>query len=182
LILQKKISLQKIFIYTDASFSTSLALAVSGYLFFDSEASNARSEVLVENIETRSFKAQNNIRAEIMAANYVLKKLNDEIERKEINFKNLEINLYSDCQTLTDLLRRREKLLAKNFVSGKKKTELANADLYKEFYALYDSLKPEIIWVKGHSPRKGQSVEQKNFQIIDQKVRKELRLLGEQSE
>ncbi len=135
------------------------------------------SEVVEANIQARSFQVNNNIRAEIIGANYILKKLNDEINLKDIDHKNVEINLYSDCQTLTDLLRRRDKLQANDFVSGKKKTELANADLYKEFYALYDLIKPQIIWVKGHSRNAGQSVEQKNFQIIDQKVRKELRLL-----
>lgn len=176
--LQKQTSLQKIFIYTDASFSSSLGLAVSGYLFFDSETSHATSEVVEANIQTRSFKVKNNIRAEIMGANIILKELNDEINLKDIDLKNVEINLYSDCQTLIDLLRRRDKLQANNFISSKKKAELANADLYKEFYALYDLIKPQINWVKGHSRNAGQSVEQKNFQIIDKKVRKELRLLG----
>ncbi len=175
--LQKQTSLQKIFIYTDASFNASLALAVSGYLFFGSETAHATSEVVESNIQTRSFKVKNNIRAEIMGANYILKKLNDEMKLEEISLKSIEINLYSDCRTLTDLLRRRDKLQASNFISGKKKTELANADLYKEFYVLYDLIKPQIIWVKGHSRNAGQSIEQKNFQIIDQKVRKELRLL-----
>ncbi|MEQ1723887.1 MAG: RNase H family protein [Pseudobdellovibrio sp.] len=174
---QKQTGFQKLFIYTDASFNASESLAVSGFLFFDNEASNTSNEVLETSIETYSFKVKNNIRAEIMGANYCLKKINDEIKLKEIDIKSLEINLYSDCQTLTDLLMRRDKLLAKNFISGKKKTELANADLYKEFYAIYDLVKPKIHWVKGHSKSEGQSVIQKNFQIIDQKVRKELRLL-----
>jgi ribonuclease HI len=178
LFLQKQTSLQKIFIYIDASFHHSLALAVAGCLLFDNEASNTSGSFTDANIETFSFKVKNNIRAEIMGANYFLKKINDEIILKHIDLKNIEINLYSDCQTLTELLRRRDKLLAVNFVSGKKKTELANADLYKEFYAIYDLLKPQINWVKGHSPSKGQSIKQKNFQIIDQKVRKELRLLS----
>lgn len=176
--LKKQTSLQKIFIYTDASFNASKSLAVSGYLFFGSETSHARSEVADANIQTRTFKVNNNIRAEIMGANYILKKISEEIKLKDLDHNSLEINLYSDCQTLTDLLGRREKLQATNFISGKKKTELANADLYKEFYALYDLIKPQINWVKGHSRSAGQSVEQKNFQIIDQKVREELRLFG----
>lgn len=162
----------------DASFNPSLDLAVAGCLLFDTEISNAESAVVDANIETYSFKVKNNIRAEIIGVNYFLKKINAEMKLKAIDFKDVEINLYSDCQTLTNLLKRRDKLLANNFISGKKKAELANADLYKEFYATYDLVKPKINWVKGHSRLKGQSLEQKNFQIIDQKVRKELRLLG----
>lgn len=180
--LQKQTSLQKIFAYTDASFNSSLSLAVSGYLFFDNEDSNANCDYTVANIQTHTFKVSNNIRAEIMGVNYFLKKINSEINLKDIDPKNLEINLYSDCQTLTNLLRRRDKLLAKNFISDKKKTELANADLYKEFYTIYDLLKPKINWIKGHSKSKDQSIEQKNFEIIDQKVRKELRHLSKRSE
>ena len=148
---------------------------MSGFLFFASEMVHQSSTILDSSIETQSFKVKNNIRAELIGANHCLKKLNDEIKLKDIDAKKLEINLYSDCQALTNLLVRREKLTAKNFMSEKKKTELANADLYKLFYTMYDQLKPNIYWVKGHSKSENQSLQQKNFQIIDQLVRKQLR-------
>lgn len=173
--LKKQNYLQKIFIYTDASFNPSEGLALSGFLFFANEIAHQSSTILDSSIETQSFKVKNNIRAEIIGANHCLKRLIDEIKLIGIDAKNLEINLYSDCQTLTNLLIRREKLTAKNFISGKTKAELANADLYKIFYLMYDELKPNIFWVKGHSKSENQSLQQKNFQIIDRLVRKELR-------
>lgn len=66
---------KKLFIYTDASFNASLCLAVAGYLYFDSEVSNTKGEVTDSNIITRTFKAKNNIRAEIMGANYIFKEI-----------------------------------------------------------------------------------------------------------
>lgn len=173
--LKKQNYLQKVFIYTDASFNPSEGFASSGFLFFASEIEHQSSTILESSIEIQSFKVKNNIRAEIIGANHCLKRLIDEIKLLDIEAKNLEINLYSDCQTLTNLLFRREKLTANNYISGKKKTELANADLYKIFYLIYDELKPNIFWVRGHSKSENQSLQQKNFQIIDRLVRKELR-------
>ena len=101
---------------------------MSGFLFFANEVAHQSSTILDSSIETQSFKVKNNIRAEIIGANHCLKRLIDEIKLIGIDAKNLEINLYSDCQTLTNLLLRREKLTAQNCISGKTKAELANAD------------------------------------------------------
>lgn len=169
----------KIFIYTDASFNPQTGRAVSGFLYFNNEMLHAKSEVSDTSIETQSFKVKNNIRAEIMGAIYCLNKLDEEVKHKLFDIKNIEVNIYSDCQALTNLLRRRENLIANNFMSGKKKTELANADLYKLFYLIFDRVKPKIHWVMGHSASKDQnvvqSIVQRNFKIIDHYVRTELR-------
>ncbi len=174
--LNKLTALQRTFIYTDASFNLTKGLAVSGFLFFETESAHNKSEYLSSNIETLQFNTTNNIRAELIGALHCLQKINNEVSRSNIDIKYIEINLYSDCQTLTNLLKRRENLIKKNFISDQKKTELANADLYKEFYKIYDVLKPNIYWVKGHSKAENQNIFQKNFQIIDQIVRKELRI------
>lgn len=52
---------------------------------------------------------------------------------------------------------------------------MPNADIYREFFDLYDSLKPKIIWVKGHTPKNEQDYINKNFSYIDKLVRKKLR-------
>jgi len=89
--------------------------------------------------------------------------------------KSESLNVYTDCQTVTGLIDRRDKLEKTNFISQTKQTPLANADLLKEFYKIYDQLHPEIIWVKGHTSSKDTKIK-KNFSTVDKEVRKALRL------
>lgn len=165
----------KYFLYTDASFSHFEACAVSGFLFFNSESSHEKSKPATPGIRTHFFKESNNIRAEISGAIYGLKIFIEQMKNENTKLESIEVCLFSDCQTLTKLLSRREKLVAADYLSARKKTILANADLYKLFFLIHDEVRPVIHWVKGHSKRENQSLIQKNFQIVDRQVRKELR-------
>ena len=167
----------KIFIYTDASFSLAGAFGVYGFVIFNSVATHEKGLAMEPGIRTHFFKEANNIRAEIFGAIHGLKIFIEESRKDKLNLNGIEINLYSDCQTLTNLLGRRDKLTSTNYISASKKTTLANADLYKIFYSIYDELKPKLHWVKGHSKKENQSIIQKNFQMVDRQVRKELRTL-----
>ena len=142
----------KLDIYTDASFSKTHGLAVIGYMISDK-------------LTILEIKESNNIRAEIRG---VITALNAAP-------KSASVTLYTDCQTVTELIGRRDKLEKTNFISQTKQTPLANADLYKEFYKIYDQLHPEIIWVKGHTSSKDTKIK-KNFSTVDKEVRKALRL------
>lgn len=167
---------EKYFIYTDASFSKNDSFGVSGFMVFFQDENHNKSLIDERGIRLKSFQESNNIRSELLGAIYALEMFKLEMESKNLNIKTLDVHLYSDCQTLTNLLKRREKLEAHNFISGRKKSLLANADLYQYFFALYDKMNPTIHWVKGHSKNDNQTLFQKNFQIIDRAVRKELRL------
>ena len=107
----------------------------------------------------------NNIRAEIKATLMALKACP----------KNRNVVLYTDCQTTCGLISRRTKLEQTNFISQSKQQPLANADLYQEFYLLFDQIKPEIHWIKGHSPDKNMNHIQKIFSHLDKATRKKLR-------
>lgn len=85
------------------------------------------------------------------------------------DFRSLRI--YSDSQYVTGLMERREKLMAAGFITSKG-TELRNADLVKEFYALGGHIELTFIKVKAHQ-KKGVDV---NFNIeADKLVRKIMR-------
>ncbi|SEL79936.1 ribonuclease HI [Chitinophaga rupis] len=84
-------------------------------------------------------------------------------------FRSLRI--YSDSQYVTGLMERREKLTAAGFITSKG-TEMRNADLVKEFYALSEHIELTFIKVKAHQ-KKGVDV---NFNIeADKLVRKIMR-------
>lgn len=161
---------QQYHIYTDASFSRIENLGVAGFLIFDGKTSEPA-------IRTYTYKETNNIRAEIVGAIWALQTFIEDCKKENQNADELEINLYSDCQTITNLLTRRKKLEATDFISARKKSRLANADLYKTFFLIYDELQPKIHWVKGHSKKESQTLIQKNFALVDKQVRKKLRAI-----
>jgi ribonuclease HI len=144
----------KVDIYTDASFSKALGLGIIGYLMFAPE----------KTFTILKIKESNNIRAEIKGV----------IAALSAAPKLSQVTLYTDCQTVTGLLDRREKLEKTNFISQTKLAPLANADLYKEFYKIYDQVQPKIIWIKGHIANKDSDIK-KNFSFVDKEVRRSLR-------
>lgn len=91
------------------------------------------------------------------------------IRHVEKAFKSLRI--FSDSQYVTGLMERREKLMAAGFITSKG-TEIRNADLVKEFYALGGYIELTFIKVKAHQ-KKGIDL---NFNIeADKLVRKIMR-------
>ena len=153
-----------VYIYSDASFSKNFGIAVIGFALFRTQ--DEHNTIHLQDIETTLFeiKETNNIRAEIRGALAAL----------EVCPMGKEVILYTDCQTIVNLPSRRKKLVQKNFMSESKGCELANADLYREFFALYDLKRPEIIWVKGHSSKRRTDIG-KNFSHLDRLVRRKLR-------
>lgn len=157
------------YIYTDASFSHKSQTGVLGFYIFRNAEEHEAGLTSLSLIHTRVLKEKNNIRVELRAVMEAL----ETVEMKLI--EKTHITLYTDCEGIPHLLERRKKLEAVHYISQRKKTILANADLYKSFFLIFDRLKPKIIWVKGHSPSKNQTIIQKNFSFIDKAVREKLR-------
>ncbi len=147
---------QQLFIYVDASYSREAQLAVLG--FFTTE----QSPVFLEVTET------NNIRAELRGVIWALESCLKEQGA-------IQVVLYTDCQTVSGLLQRRARLEASQFLSKSKNKPLANMDLYKEFYKIYDLIQPKVVWVRGHTSRSMASQVEKNFSTLDKMVRQRLR-------
>ena len=158
-----------IYLYTDASFSQSRKLAIIGYGIFQSKEDHDKYPLSEKVIHSLQIKESNNIRAEVQGALWALQRCLADFQPEK------KIILYTDCQTTCKLPARRKKLEALNFMSQSKHKTLANADLYQEFYKIYDILKPEVIWVKGHTPSKNQTMLQKNFAFLDSELRNVLR-------
>lgn len=154
--------------YTDASFNNIKLVGVSGFIIFKNDEEHKTGVIPSSLICTMKFPEKTNIRAELRGAILALEAAGSQ--------KNIsKINLYTDCEVIPNLLKRRKKLESVGFMSGRKKEILSNADLYQKLFALYDQLHPTICWVKGHTSKKNQTLIQKNFSHIDKIVRKELR-------
>jgi ribonuclease HI len=157
--------LSTVYVYCDASFSKSHGVAVIGYSVFRTQTEHDNVLLQDKEIVFCEIEETNNIRAEIRGALAAL----------EGCPSAGKIFLYTDCQTVVDLPRRREKLERTNFISETKGRELTNTELYRKFYKLYDRARPEIVWIKGHTSKKVTN-SQKNFSFLDKAVRKKLRL------
>lgn len=124
------------------------------------------------------MKEENNVRIEIKGIIQALENLKTQKHKEDE-----EIVLFTDCISVINLLGRRAYLEANSYFSKKNKGILANADIYREFFILFDLIKPKLIWIKGHAPKSEHNTIQKNFSYIDRLVRKELRkTLAQQAE
>jgi hypothetical protein len=91
--------------------------------------------------------------------------------------KNLSI--YTDCQTIVDLLGSRRIKLQKNNFLNAKGVLLANASLYRELYNLTDKFQLTVTKIKGHAPASQQiSIFHNIFSCIDKFARRRLRALA----
>ncbi len=167
----------KILVYTDASFSQTASLGVSCFLIFTNQENHDSGKPFNDLVKTKSFTEKTNIRAKLRSAIFALEATAERLQAiKSINVQ-VEINLYTDCQAISQLLKRRVRLEASGYKSARKQKVLTNADLYQIFFSLCDRLQPNIHWVKGHSKNSEQSLIQRHFTVIDQMARKELRAL-----
>jgi ribonuclease HI len=84
--------------------------------------------------------------------------------------------IYTDCQSLYDLINeRRVKLEKNNFMTSSGKIH-TNADLYRELFAISVKFAIQVFKIKGHSPAAHRlTVHEKIFTILDKSCRKKLR-------
>ncbi len=90
-----------------------------------------------QKIETKDFDDTSAARLELETVIWAL-------ESFDSDAKSPKITLYTDSKTVLSLLERRAKLQKTDFMSAKAGIPLANAELFKEFFALHDRLNFEI--------------------------------------
>lgn len=86
------------------------------------------------------------------------------------------LNLYTDSQCISGLLKRKPGLLGRNFLSRKTNLPLRNAPLYQRFYAFHDEFDFKIIQVDGHSKTRIRDTAHRIFSIVDREARRALKL------
>jgi ribonuclease HI len=157
---------QNILLYCDASFDPKSKMGICGY-YLQNTPSILAQDISFSSIVMKQFSETTCSKLELEGINLALQELKGEPAKK--------ITVYTDSQTAAGLLNRRSKLEKKNFKSQKTGLKLSQADAYQEFFKLYDKLKPEIIWVKGHMAKNNQTNINEIFSVVDRAVRKQLR-------
>jgi hypothetical protein len=162
-------------IFSDASYHPQLKLGIGGFfVFMDQEVDGSGINLsLNPQVHFLEMHDTNNIRAEIATVIASLSSYLAECVGPKTH--NLPLIVYSDCKSVCELSQRRQKLEARQFQSLRRATPLSNSDLYREFFAYYDELNPQFIWLKGHTPRRERDQIQSIFATLDHAVRRELR-------
>jgi ribonuclease HI len=154
-------------LFTDGSVNTQSKVGYGAYLLLDDLSGTASS--FKDIISTKRFEATSSTRLELQT---LLWALNQWVALQNVQ-KN-ELTVYTDSQNIISLPSRRERLERENYFSRNNK-RLKNHDLYKEFYALTECMRCNLVKVKGHRPSMQRSVIDNRFSLVDQAARLALR-------
>lgn len=167
-------------IFTDAATSPQKGIAIGAFLYFDQQYINEYTECSMEILTTQlanlvvytEYESKKSTWSEIktvMNALYFVQK----------NFGlKCKIEIYTDCQSLCDLIGQRgEKLKKSNFITRAGKV-LQNANLYKELFEITEKFQIQTFKIKGHHSTSCRlTLQEKIFAVLDKLSRKKLRLI-----
>jgi ribonuclease HI len=169
-------------IFTDTATSPQRSVAIGAFICLDQAMMQCYAQLHTENllvklekhITYQYYESKKSTASEILTVIDALHYLTQKFH----NIKKVEV--YTDCQSLCDLLgRRKEKLLATHFITRSGKT-LQNAELYKQLYAIAEKFDVTLFKIKGHDSSANRvSLNEKIFAIVDKLSRKKLRLVLE---
>ena len=171
-----------ILIFTDAATSSKMNIAVGAFLCMDQNEIQNYAECSIEDLYTQladkivyqKYDSKKSTWSEIKT---VIDSLNF-IHQHSPSIQKVEI--YTDCQSLCDLLgKRKEKLQKNNFITRTGQV-LQNASLYQELYSIAEKFQITPFKIKGHSAKSNRvSVQERIFSVLDKLSRRKLRsLLG----
>ncbi len=165
-------------IFTDASTSPQMKIAVGAFLCIDKKNMTEYTEYSIKTLSTKlsnkivytEYKSKKSTWSEIKTAINAL-----HFVRKNFG-TDLKIELYTDCQSFCDLMgERKEKLKKNNFITRTGKV-LQNAALYQELFEITEKIEIQIFKVKGHHAATHLlTLQEKIFVVLDKLSRKKLR-------
>jgi len=157
-------------LFTDGSVNTRSKVGYGAYLRVDNLSGSVA--LLKEKVNTERFEATSSTKLELQTLIWALndwKSLQD--------FHQRELTIYTDSQNIIDLPARRERLERNNYFSRNNK-RLKNYELYQAFYIVIDSIKCNLVKVKGHQRSIQGDVIAQRFRLVDQAARRALRAGG----
>jgi len=164
-------------LFSDVSLNPGLKLGFGAYLLIPSSVLEIPPEGVVQpefikQIKLQRFDATSSTKLEVQTLLWALE--NFQKEASGARFGTLDV--YSDSQCVTGLLRRRDRLEMHGFCSSGTKHPLKNACLYRKFYEFYDALGFEVIKVAGHSRSSTHDSIHRIFSFVDKEAGRVLRL------
>jgi len=165
-------------IFCDSSFDPKYKTGVGGVLSLSSDNLSFQVPISDLTVKTKLFTNATNTRLELITVLWALNIVKRNCPTKKSDrFYHFKTIIYTDCKTVSDLPSRRNKLQKVGFKSQRTGKSLSNPDLYQKLYLLFDEIRPEIKWVKGHFPSQYHNVIQNLFSLVDKTTRARLRKL-----
>lgn len=163
-------------LFSDVSSNPQLKCGVGACLLLsasdlDSALQDIEREDIAARIRFKRFTATSSTRLEIQAALWAL----EQYQGESCGAAPGNLRIYTDSQCLVGLRARRAGLESRQFISRRSGQQLANADLYRAWYAASDLLEFELVKVAGHSRASSQDTVQRIFSLVDQEARRALR-------
>lgn len=166
--------MNRLALFTDISLDPKSGRGIGAYVAIDTSyltisAQEVERSEISERLCLRRFENTSSTRLEVQT---VLWALEEQLGKKSTD--PAELFLYTDSQCVAGLLRRRGRLEAGGFKSGKTRLLIKNAALYQRFYELHDELRFEVIKVAGHCPSCTHDTVHRIFSFVDKEVRRAL--------
>lgn len=155
--------MKKIKLFTDSSVNPQEKIGFGSFLIL--EEKEISFEEMKKNIKIKRFENTSSTKLELQTFLWALDEIND---------KNTIIEVYTDCQNITGLQDRREKLEKNNFQTSAGKL-INNHELYKDFFEKIDELNLTFIKVKGHKKNSLKDEIDTIFNLVDKASRNALR-------
>ena len=164
-------------LFTDVSLNPTLKLGFGAYLaipssFLEIPPGRIMRSELVKQIRLRRFEVTSSTKLEVQTLLWAL----EDFQKESSGSMSGILDVYSDSQCVTGLLRRRSQLELNGFCSKGTSRTLNHAHLYCKFYELHDTLGFEIIKVVGHSRSCSHDSIHRIFSFVDKEARKALKL------
>lgn len=153
------------YVYCDGSFSPQLKIGVGAILHLLDGDWEKRSEMTGLEIRTKVMPSTSIARIELMTAIWALS--DPDLAQGA--------QLFTDCKMIEGLPERRMKLDINHYQSRRTGLALANADLYEQFFNIFDEVRPRITWIKGHASALERTEHQRVFSLVDRRAREVLR-------
>ena len=164
-------------LFTDVSLNPTLKLGFGAYLVIPSSFLEISLERIIrsafaEQIRLRRFEVTSSTKLEVQTLLWALEDFQKEVSGSRFG----TLDVYSDSQCVTGLLRRRSQLEMNGFCNSGKNRLLKNACLYRKFYKFHDTLGFEVIKVAGHARSCSHDSIHRVLSFVDKEARKALKL------
>ena len=164
-------------LFSDVSLNPGLKLGFGAYLLIPSSFLEIPPERILqpefaEQIKLRRFDATSSTKLEVQTLLWAL----EDFQKEASGSRFGTLDVYSDSQCVTGLLRRRSRLEMHGFCSRGTDRLLKNAGLYYKFYEFYDALGFEVVKVAGHSRSSSHDSIHRIFSFVDKEARMALKL------
>ena len=164
-------------IFTDASLYPGLKLGAGACLIvpgilLEKPVEDINKSEIIKNIKIKKFEHTSSSKLELQTVLWAIEIFKEE----NYNTINTRLTIFTDSQSVAGLPGREKKLKSKNYMSGKSKRQLKNAELYEKFYELQKELNFEVVKVKGHSRAGSHDTIHRLFAYLDREARRTLRL------